>query len=125
MKGGIAVAAHAARVLARGARPFARLELVSCPDEESRPAPETHERLDGFDAVLCLECGRPDGEVVAARKGARGSASHAAASAHAGVEPDTAATPCWRSVASPCGAALDHARDGLTLHLTRMRAATG
>ena len=37
MKGGIAVAAHAARLLASGPRPFARLELVSCPDEEARP----------------------------------------------------------------------------------------
>ena len=39
MKGGLAVAAHAARLLAGGDRPFARLELVSAPDEEIRSEP--------------------------------------------------------------------------------------
>jgi len=40
MKGGLAVAVHAARVLAAGARTFAGVELVSLPDEESRLARE-------------------------------------------------------------------------------------
>ncbi|MGL6278360.1 MAG: M20/M25/M40 family metallo-hydrolase, partial [Gaiella sp.] len=34
MKGGLAVAAHTARLLALGPRPFGVLEVVSCPDEE-------------------------------------------------------------------------------------------
>ena len=90
MKGGLVVAAHAARLLASGERPFALLEVVSCPDEESRPAaPATARSARGFDAVLCLECGRPDGEVVSARKGAWWTRVHAAGHpAHAGVEPD-------------------------------------
>jgi glutamate carboxypeptidase len=90
MKGGIAVAAHAARAMATGPRPFARLELVSVSDEETRPsAPLTMERLEGFDAVLCLECGRIDGSVVSARKGGRWFRIHARGRpAHAGVDPD-------------------------------------
>jgi glutamate carboxypeptidase len=68
MKGGLAVAVHAARLLAAGDRPFARLELVSAPDEETRSEPiATQDRLAGFDAVLCMECGRPGGAVVSAR----------------------------------------------------------
>ena len=85
MKGGLAVAAHAARLLAEGPRPFGLVEVISCPDEESRPAAfETLHRVEGFDAVLVLECGRPAGEVVSARKGAfwfrllaKGHAAHA------------------------------------------------
>ena len=70
MKGGIAVAAHAARLLATGPRPFGRLELVSASDEETRPAaPLTLDRLTGYEAVLCMECGRVDGSIVSARKG--------------------------------------------------------
>ena len=90
MKGGIAVAAHAARLLAGGDRPFARLELVSVPDEEVRSEPiATQARLAGFDAVLCMECGRPGGAVVAARKGGRWLDVVARGrSAHAGSEPE-------------------------------------
>src|SRR4029079_6996808 len=40
MKGGLAVAAHAARVLAAGERPFARLEVVSVP-AAARPCEQT------------------------------------------------------------------------------------
>ena len=72
MKGGIALALHATRMLATGPRPFGLLELVSASDEETRPAaPFTLHRLEGFDAVLCLECGRADGSIVSARKGGR------------------------------------------------------
>ncbi len=123
MKGGIAVALHAARVLALGPRPFARLELVSASDEETRPqAPLTLERLAGFDAVLCLECGRADGSVVSARKGARWFRIHATGwPAHAGVDPDAG-----RNAILPlCHEALrlselHYARDGLTFQVTEL-----
>jgi glutamate carboxypeptidase len=124
MKGGLAVAVHAARVLAAGERPFARLELVSVPDEEVRSEPiATQARLAGFDAVLCMECGRPGGAVVAARKGGRWLDMVARGrSAHAGSEPEhgrNAVLALAREL--PRIAALDRARDGLTLHVTRMR----
>ena len=67
------------------------LEVVSVPDEETRPARPTVtiERLAGFDAVLCMECGRVDGSVVSARKGGRWfRISAVGRPAHAGVEPD-------------------------------------
>ena len=123
MKGGIAVAAHAARLLAAGDRPFARLELVSVPDEEVRSEPiATQARLAGFDAVLCMECGRPGGAVVAARKGGRWLDVVARGrSAHAGSEPEhgrNAVLALAREL--PRIAALDRAREGLTLHVTRM-----
>jgi len=123
MKGGIAVAAHAARLLAAGERPFARLELVCVPDEEVRSEPiATQSRLAGFDAVLCMECGRPGGAVVAARKGGRwlDVVAHGR-SAHAGSEPEhgrNAVLALAREL--PRIAALDRAREGLTLHVTRM-----
>ncbi len=124
MKGGIAVAAHAARVLAAGERPFGRLELVSVPDEEVRSEPiATQARLAGFDAVLCMECGRPGGAVVAARKGGRWLDIVARGrSAHAGSEPEhgrNAVLALAREL--PRIAAIDGARQGLTLHVTRMR----
>ena len=76
MKGGLAVAVHAARLLATGPRPFGVVEVVSCPDQESRPAPPaTFERLAAMDAVLCLECGRPNGEVVRRGRARRGCGS--------------------------------------------------
>ncbi len=123
MKGGIAVAAHAMRLLAGGERPFARLELVSAPDEEVRSRPiATQARLAGFDAVLCMECGRPGGAVVSARKGGRWLDVVARGrSAHAGSEPEhgrNAVLALAREL--PRIAALDRAREGLTLHVTRM-----
>ena len=128
MKGGLAVAAHAARLLALGPRPFARLELVSCPDEESRPsAPETTGRLEGFDAVLCLECGRPDGEVVSARKGASWFRLRASGHpAHAGVEPDTGRNAV-HALSREAVRLIDlhHARVGLTLQLTELEGGEG
>ena len=123
MKGGLAVAAHAARLLATGERPFARLELVCVPDEEVRSDPiATQARLAGFDAVLCMECGRPGGAVVAARKGGRwlDVVAHGR-SAHAGSEPEhgrNAVLALAREL--PRIAALDRAREGLTLHVARM-----
>lgn len=123
MKGGIAVAAHAARLLALGPRPFATLELVSVSDEETRPsAPLTMERLEGFDAVLCMECGRVDGSVVSARKGGRWFRIHSRGRpAHAGVDPDGGRN----AVVPLCSEALrlqelHHARDGLTFVVTEI-----
>ncbi len=123
MKGGIAVAAHAVRLLALGPRPFARLELVSAPDEETRPsAPLTMERLAGFDAVLCMECGRVDGSIVSARKGGRWFRVHARGRpAHAGVDPDggrNAALPLCREALRL--SELHHAREGLTFQVTEV-----
>jgi glutamate carboxypeptidase len=128
MKGGIAVAAHAARLLAGGARPFGRVELVSVPDEESRfGPPATVERLDGFDAVLCLECGRPAGEIVSARKGASWLRIHAQGrAAHAGQAPGSgrnAAIALSREALRL--ARLDRARKGLTLQITGLEAGEG
>ena len=123
MKGGIAVAAHAARLLARGERPFARLELVCVPDEEIRSEPiATQARLAGFDAVLCMECGRPGGAVVAARKGGRwlDVVAHGR-SAHAGSEPEHGRNAVLALAHElPRIAAFDQAFEGLTLHVARM-----
>jgi glutamate carboxypeptidase len=128
MKGGIAVAVHAARALADGPRPFALLEVVSVPDEESRPGPPANiERLAAFEAVLCLECGRPRGEVVSARKGAAWLRVHAEGkAAHAGEAPRSG-----RNVAVALAsealrlAALEGTRDGLTLQITELEAGEG
>ena len=128
MKGGIAVAAHAARALATGPRPFGYLELVSASDEESRPeAPLTLDRLRTFDAVLCLECGRVDGSIVSARKGGRWFRIHASGRpAHAGVDPDGG-----RNAVLPlCHEALrlgelHHAREGLTFQVTELHGGHG
>lgn len=126
MKGGVAVAAHVARLLAHlphAERPFARLELVSTPDEESRASPfQTSDRLAGFDAVLVLECGRADGSVVSSRKGGAWPRILATGrDAHAGVAPDEGRN----AVVALCHealriAALDGARPGLTAHVTRL-----
>ena len=128
MKGGIAVALHAARALAEGARPFGCLELVSASDEESRPfAPLTIERLDGFDAVLCMECGRVDGSVVSARKGGRWFRIDAVGRpSHAGVEPDTGRN----AVLALCAEALrlrelHRVREELTFQVTQLHGGTG
>jgi glutamate carboxypeptidase len=128
MKGGIAVGVHAARALATGPRPFALVELVSVPDEESRPRPPaTLERLASFDAVLCLECGRPGGEIVSARKGAAWLRVHAEGrAAHAGEAPQAG-----RNVALALArealrlAELDGAAEGTTLQITALEAGEG
>jgi glutamate carboxypeptidase len=128
MKGGLVVAAHAAHLLASGPRPFRLLEIVSCPDEESRPAaPATIERLAGADAVLCLECGRPDGEVVSARKGAWWFRVRAEGRpAHAGVEPDTGRNAVHALAHEAVRlAGLHHARTGLTLQVTGLEGGQG
>ncbi len=128
MKGGIAVAAHVARALAKGSRPFEYLEVVSNPDEETRSyEPATIDRLLEFDAVLCMECGRADGSVVSARKGARWFRISANGRAsHAGVEPDEGRN----AILALCSEAvrladLHHAVPGLTFQLTGFEGGEG
>ena len=128
MKGGVAVALHTARLLAEGPRPFGLLEVVSVPDEESRNGgPPSGGRLLGMDAVLCLECGRPNGEVVSRRKGARWFRIHASGrAAHAGEAPAegrNAALALARE-ALRIGE-LDGSRENLTLQITGLEAGEG
>jgi glutamate carboxypeptidase len=128
MKGGIAVAMHAARRLAEGPRPFSLLEVVSVPDEETRPSrPVVLERLAGYDAVLCMECGRVDGSVVSARKGGRWfRISAVGRPAHAGVEPDAGRNAVMALVHEATRlSALHHARTGLTLQITQLHGGQG
>lgn len=128
MKGGLAVAVHAARALASGPRPFALIEVVSVPDEESRPGPPaTMERLASLDAVLCLECGRPGGEIVSARKGAAWLRVHAEGrAAHTGEAPRAG-----RNVAVALArealrlAELDGAAEATTVQVTALEAGEG
>jgi len=121
MKGGIALALHAARALDRAGRPFGRLELISVPDEEVRSGPfGTIERVRGFDAALCLECGREDGSVVVARKG--GAWFEIAAggrAAHAGTEPERGRNPLLALAREALRiAALHGTRPGLSAQVT-------
>ena len=128
MKGGLAVAAHAARLLAKGSRPFARLELVSVPDEEARDGgPVTGERLLACDAVLCLECGRPGGEIVSARKGARWFRIHAQGRpAHAGEAPHEGRNAAHALAEEAVRLEqLHETRPGLTLQVTGLEAGEG
>lgn len=129
MKGGIAVAANAARLLALGPRPFSRLELVSAPDEEIREAgpPATLDRLRDFDAVLCMECGREDHSVVSARKAGYWFRVRALGrQEHAGVNPDGGRN----AIVALCREALrlgglHRAREDLTLVVTEFRGGEG
>jgi glutamate carboxypeptidase len=90
MKGGLLVALLAMESLAQGPRAFARVELHSVPDEEVR----THgfgtlDRVLGADAVLVLECGRENGDLVSGRKvGAWLRLVVEGVAAHAGTEPE-------------------------------------
>jgi glutamate carboxypeptidase len=128
MKGGLALAAHVARAMGDARWAFGRLELVSASDEESRPqALRTIERLEGFDAALCFECGRVDGSVVSARKGgrwlrvrARGRASHAGVAPNDGR--NAAHAVCEEALRLR---ALDGARDGMTLQITGLEGGIG
>lgn len=129
MKGGIAVAAHALRLLAQ-LRPdaFGTLELVSVPDEEIRAVPFAGiDELHGFDAVLCMECGRPGDGIVTSRKGghwlslvATGRAAHAGVAAGNGRSALLAA--CREALRI---AELDGAREGLGVQVTMLRAGEG
>ncbi len=128
MKGGVGVAFHAARLLARGPRPFALLEVVSVPDEESRDGgPPTGARLLDMDAVLCLECGRPNGQVVSSRKGARWFRVHAEGrAAHAGEAPGDGRNAAVALASEALRiAALHDSHPELTLQVTGLEAGEG
>jgi glutamate carboxypeptidase len=128
MKGGVAVALHTARLLAEGPRPFGVLEVVSVPDEESRDSgPPSGGRLLDMDAVLCLECGRPRGEVVSERKGARWFRILASGrAAHAGEAPDEGRNAALALAGEALRlASLHDARPGLTLQVTGLEASEG
>jgi glutamate carboxypeptidase len=128
MKGGVAVALHTARLLADGPRPFGILEIVSVPDEESRDSgPPSGGRLLEMDAVLCLECGRPGGEVVSERKGARWFRILASGrAAHAGEAPDEGRNTALALAREALRLApLHDARPGLTLQVTGLEAGEG
>jgi glutamate carboxypeptidase len=125
MKGGLVVAAHVLRLLAEHPGGFGRLELLSVPDEELREGPFAGiERLRGFDAVLCMECGRPGNGVVTARKGGQwvaigidGLAAHAGVAAGRGRSALLAA--CHEALRI---ARLDGGRDGLSVMPTMLTA---
>jgi glutamate carboxypeptidase len=128
MKGGIAVALHTARLLAEGPRPFSLLEFVSVPDEESRDGgPPSGGRLLEMDAVLCLECGRPNGEVVSRRKGARWFRIHASGrAAHAGEAPAEGRNAALALAREALRIGELHgSREDLTLQITGLEAGEG
>jgi glutamate carboxypeptidase len=125
MKGGLVVAAHTLRLLNRHPRCFRHLELVSVPDEELRDGPfRTIDRFKGFDAVLCMECGRPGNGVVTARKGGQWVAVDVQGrSAHAGVAADRGHSALLAVCRETLRIAeLDEARDGLSVTATLLRA---
>jgi glutamate carboxypeptidase len=72
MKGGLVLAAMAIEELARRpTRQFGRVRLLVCADEEVRlHAPAATALAAGSDAALVFECGRENGDIVSARKGA-------------------------------------------------------
>ena len=125
MKGGLAVAAHALRLLVPHTTWFRRVELVSVPDEELRDGPfATIDRLHGFDAVLCMECGRPGNGVVTARKGGQWvSVTVEGRAAHAGVAADRGHSALLAICRETLRIAeLDNAREGLSVNATLLSA---
>ncbi len=126
MKGGLVVAAHALRILG-DQRPdlIGRLELVSVPDEEQRTTPfRTLDRLEGFDAVLCMECGRPGDGIVTSRKGGSWlTITASGVAAHAGVAADRGRSALIAACREALRLAeLDGARDGLGVQVTTLSA---
>lgn len=127
MKGGIVVALRVLQALRSRPDAYSVVEFVSVPDEEVRDgAPDTFDRLRGFDAALCMECGREDGSIVSERKGGVWTqiVAHGRA-AHAGTEPDAG-----RNAAAAIAAeavrlqALHRARPGLSAQVTRLSGGT-
>src|SRR6185436_8881409 len=83
------------------------------------------ERLAAFDAVLCLECGRPAGEIVSARKGAAWLKVHAEGrAAHAGEAPRAGRNVALAREALRL-AELDGADEAMTLQITALEAGEG
>ncbi len=125
MKGGLVVGAHVVRLLAAHAASYGRIEFLSLPDEELREGAFAGiERLRDFDAVLCMECGRPGNGVVTARKGGQWVAiAVEGVAAHAGV----AAARGRSALLAVCREALriaelDGAREGLSVNPTMLTA---
>jgi glutamate carboxypeptidase len=129
MKGGIAVAAHVLRLVSQShPDAFGHLKLLSVPDEEIRTVPFAGiDALKGFDAVFCMECGRPGDGIVTARKGGHWlSATSSGRAAHAGV----AARDGRSALLAACQEALriarlDGQRDGLGVNVTELHAGEG
>jgi glutamate carboxypeptidase len=124
MKGGLALAVHIARHVAERPGRFGRVEVVSVPDEEIRSGPfGTIERVTGFDAVLCLECGREDGSLVLARKGGAWLEVEAVGrAAHAGTEPERGRNPVLALAHEAIRiAALHDGAPGLSVQVTSLR----
>ncbi len=89
MKGGLVLAAMAIeRLAAMPARPFSELRLLVCADEEVRlRAPAACDHARGAAAALVFECGRRNGDLVSARKGALWRTLHLhGRAAHAGAD---------------------------------------
>ena len=118
MKGGLLVGLAAIEALARGERRFGSVELHSVPDEEVRTVPfATIDQLRDAEAVLVLECGRENGDLVSGRKiGAWVRLRVEGKPAHAGTEPELGRSAvlglCHEVVRC---SALDGARPGLTV----------
>ncbi|MDX6547540.1 MAG: glutamate carboxypeptidase [Gaiellales bacterium] len=71
MKGGLVLAAMVMEAFADRPRPFSELRLLICADEEVRlRAPAVAAHASDAAAALVFECGRENGDVVSARKGA-------------------------------------------------------
>jgi glutamate carboxypeptidase len=125
MKGGLIVAAQVVRLLADHPDRFGHIEFVSVPDEELRDRPfRTIDRLAGFDAVLCMECGRPGNGVVTARKGGQWVAiTVEGVAAHAGVAAGRGRSALLAVCREALRAAeLDDARPGLSVNATMLTA---
>jgi glutamate carboxypeptidase len=127
MKGGLLVGLLAMEALAAGPRSFGSVELHSVPDEEVRTSAfGTLDRVLGADAVLVLECGRENGDLVTGRKmGAWLRLVVEGASAHAGTEPgrgSSAVLGLCREILR-CSA-LNEARPGLTVIAGTVRGGT-
>src|SRR5919198_429277 len=102
MKGGLVLAGMAMeRLAAEPVRRFAELRLLVCADEETRiRAPAVCAHAPDAAAALVFECGRANGDLVSARKGAiwrtlhlRGRAAHAGADTHRGRSAVSAPAP--------------------------------
>lgn len=91
MKGGLLLALAALESLAHQGAFAGTVELISVPDEETRPhgAFDELERVRGAAASLVLECARQNGDLVVARKAqATFSVVARGRSAHAGTHPE-------------------------------------
>jgi glutamate carboxypeptidase len=128
MKGGLLLGLAALDALAAGERRFAAVDLISVPDEESRPqgAFDALERASGADSCLVLECSRENGDLVYERKAQANLRLTAhGRGAHAGTHPERGCN----ALIAMCREALrvdglTDQRPGLTITLATMRGGT-